>query len=163
MRPLTGDDLTRLIIGVGIHYGLGRYQKEMANAAPPGQKVGGLSTDFDMPEGLGSNAVAMGKAVTASRRGLLTGNPHYPWQGSSRFHMIHTTIPGELDVMEVSLYTTSRVAIGFNKDVPWSYTASTGLRSTIYALDLNPTDPTQYRHGEGRRRSSKRTSSPTRT
>ena len=149
VRPITGADLTRLIIGVGIRYGLGRYQKEMANAAPPGQKVGELSTDFDMPEGIGSNAVAMGKAVTASGRGLLLGNPHYPWQGSSRFHMIHTTIPGELDVMGVSLYTTSRVAIGFNKDVAWSHTVSTGLRSTIYALDLNPADPTQYRYGEG--------------
>ncbi|MBL0171114.1 MAG: penicillin acylase family protein [Gemmatimonadaceae bacterium] len=148
VRPLTSADLTRLIIGVGIRYGLGRYQKEMANAAPPGQKVGDLSTDFDMPDGIGSNAVAMGKAVTASGRGLLLGNPHYPWQGSSRFHMIHTTIPGELDVMGVSLYTTSRVAIGFNKDVAWSHTVSTGMRSTLYALDLNPADATQYKFGD---------------
>jgi acyl-homoserine-lactone acylase len=149
VRPLVGQDLTRLIIGVGIRYGLGRYQKEMANAAPPGQKVGELSTDFDLPQGEGSNAVAMGKAVTASGRGLLLGNPHYPWQGSSRFHMIHTTIPGELDVMGASLYTTNRVAIGFNKDVAWSHTVSTGLRSTIYALDLNPADATQYKFGNG--------------
>ncbi len=148
VRPLTNDDVTRLTIGVGIRYGLGRYQKEMANAAPPGGKVSGLSTDFEMTDGLGSNAVAMGKAVTASGRGLLLGNPHYPWQGSSRFHLIHTTIPGELDVMGVSLYSTSRVAIGFNKDVAWSHTVSTGLRSTLYALDLNPTDPTQYRYGD---------------
>ena len=149
VRPLTADDVTRLTIGVGIRYGLGRFQKEMANAAPPGKKVSDLSTDFDAPDGIGSNAVAMGKSVTASGRGLLLGNPHYPWQGSSRFHMIHTTIPGEVDVMGVSLYSTSRVAIGFNKDVAWSHTVSTGLRSTIYALDLNPTDPTQYRYGEG--------------
>ncbi len=152
VRPLTGDDLTRLTIGVGIRYGLGRYQKEMANAAPPGRKVSALSTDFDLPEGIGSNAVAMGRGVTASGRGLLLGNPHYPWQGSSRFHMIHTTIPGELDVMGVSLYTTSRVAIGFNADVAWTHTVSTGLRSTIYALDLNPSDATQYRYGDGWRR-----------
>ncbi|MEQ1693857.1 MAG: penicillin acylase family protein, partial [Gemmatimonas sp.] len=148
VRPLTAADVTRLSIGVGIRYGLGRYQKEMANAAPPGEKVSDLTTDFDVPDGIGSNAVAMGKSVTASGRGLLLGNPHYPWQGSSRFHMIHTTIPGELDVMGVSLYTTSRVAIGFNKDVAWSHTVSTGLRSTVYALDLNPADPTQYRYGD---------------
>jgi len=148
LRPMTLKDLTRLTIGVGIRYGLGRFQKEMANAAPPGQKVGALETDFDLPTGIGSNAVAMGKAVTANGRGLLLGNPHYPWQGSSRFHLIHTTIPGELDVMGVSLYSSSRVAIGFNKDVAWSHTVSTGVRSTLYALDLNPADPTQYRYGK---------------
>ena len=147
VRAISVTDMTRLTIGVGIRYGLARFQKEMANAAPPGQKVGELDTDFSLPDGIGSNAVAMGKAVTASGRGLLLGNPHYPWQGSSRFHLIHTTIPGELDVMGVSLYTTSRVAIGFNKDIAWSHTVSTGLRSTLYALDLNPADPTQYRYG----------------
>ncbi len=91
----------------------------------------------------------MGKAVTASGRGLLLGNPHYPWQGSSRFHLIHTTIPGVVDVMGVSLYTTNRVAIGFNKDVAWSHTVSTGRRSTLYALDLDPNDATRYRYGDG--------------
>ncbi len=147
VQPVSADDVTRLTIGVGIRYGLGRYQAEIANAAPPGAGTRSMSTDFEMPTGEGSNAVAMGKAVTASGRGLLLGNPHYPWQGSSRFHLIHTTIPGELDVMGVSLYTTSRVAIGFNHDVAWTHTVSTGMRSTLYALDLNPDDPTQYRYG----------------
>ncbi len=148
-RALTANDVTRLTIGVGIRYGLARFQKEMANAAPPGvRRTSSLTTNFDLPQGIGSNAVAMGKAVTASGRGLLLGNPHYPWQGSSRFHLIHTTIPGQLDVMGVSLYTTSRIAIGFNKDVAWSHTVSTGLRSTLYALDLNPDNALQYRYGD---------------
>lgn len=149
VHAITANDVTRLTIGVGIRYGLGRFQREMANAAPPGMKTTDLNTDFDLPTGIGSNAVAMGKAVTASGRGLLLGNPHYPWQGSSRFHLIHTTIPGEVDVMGVSLYTTSRVAIGFNKDVAWSHTVSTGTRSTLYALDLSPDDATRYRYGDG--------------
>ena len=54
--------------------------------------------------------------------------------------------------MGVSLYTTSRVAIGFNQDVAWSHTVSTGTRSTLYALDLDPNDPTRYRYGDGWRR-----------
>lgn len=148
VSSISERDLDKLTIGVGIRYGLGRFQREMANAAPPGQPVASLSTDFDIPAGIGSNAVAMGRDVTETGRGLLLGNPHYPWQGSSRFHMIHTTIPGELDVMGVSLYTTNRIAIGFNKDVAWTHTVSTGLRSTIYALELDPTNPTRYRYGD---------------
>jgi len=154
--PVTVNDVTRLGIGVGIRYGVGRFMKEMAAAAPPSVKKAdgtgasyGFSTDFDAPEGIGSNAVAMGKAVTTSGRGLLLGNPHYPWQGSSRFHLIHTTIPGVVDVMGVSLYSTNRVVIGFNKDVAWSHTVSTGTRSTLYTLDLDPNDATRYRYGDG--------------
>ena len=143
--PLRAGRIDRKLMEERAHAGLRRLGLEIS----PRRKVGGLSTDFDLPQGEGSNAVAMGKAVTASGRGLLLGNPHYPWQGSSRFHMIHTTIPGELDVMGASLYTTNRVAIGFNKDVAWSHTVSTGLRSTIYALDLNPADATQYKFGNG--------------
>lgn len=148
VSSITERDLDKLTIGVGIRYGLGRFQREMANAAPPGQAVASFDSDFDLPAGIGSNAVAMGREVTESGRGLLLGNPHYPWQGSSRFHMIHTTIPGELDVMGVSLYTTNRIAIGFNKDVAWTHTVSTGLRSTIYALELDPANPTRYRYGD---------------
>lgn len=153
VRLMTDEDIARLTIGVGIRYGLGRLQREMAAAAPP---VGGIGenamqgaaafvTDFSRPVGYGSNAVAIGRDLTASGRGLLFGNPHYPWHGSSRFHLIHTTIPGQLDVMGVSLLTTSRVSIGFNRDIAWSHTVSTALRSTFYELSLHPDDPMQYR------------------
>jgi acyl-homoserine-lactone acylase len=148
VRTITELDVDKLTIGVGIRYGLGRFQREMANAAPPGAPVASLDTDFDLEAGIGSNAIAMGSEVTESGRGLLLGNPHYPWQGSSRFHMIHTTIPGEVDVMGVSLYTTNRVAIGFNHDVAWTHTVSTGMRSTVYALELDPENPTRYRYGD---------------
>lgn len=158
VRPITFDDVTRLSISVWIRNGIGRFQRELATAAPPGApRAGKVESDFDAPEGLGSNAVAMGKAVTASGRGLLFGNPHYPWQGSSRFHIIHTTIPGEVDVMGVSLYSTNRVVIGFNKDIAWTHTVSTGQRSTFYELELKPDDPMQYRFEGGWRRLTRRT------
>lgn len=148
VRTLTERDVDKLTIGVGIRYGLGLFQREMANAAPPGNTVARLDSQFDVEAGIGSNAVAMGRDVTETGSGILLGNPHYPWQGSSRFHMIHTTIPGEVDVMGVSLYTTNRIAIGFNHDVAWSHTVSTGMRSTVYALELDPDNPTRYRYGD---------------
>jgi len=36
MRAITEDDLVRLTMGVGIRYGLGWFQKDIANAKPPG-------------------------------------------------------------------------------------------------------------------------------
>src|SRR3546814_16208325 len=65
--------------------------------------------------GIGSNAVALGKTATANGRGLLLGNPHYPWHGILRFYQMHLTIPGKMDVMGVSLPGVPAVAIGFTK------------------------------------------------
>lgn len=156
MQPVSQDDLVRLTMGVGIRYGLGWFQKDIANAAPPGVPLANpgeelvpiTDTRYDFEMGIGSNAIALGSDVTESGRGILFGNPHYPWRGSSRFHMIHTTIPGELDVMGVSLMTTNRVAIGFNKDIAWSHTVSTALRFTLYELQLNPENPMEYQYGD---------------
>ncbi|MDX1482351.1 MAG: penicillin acylase family protein, partial [Woeseiaceae bacterium] len=67
------------------------------------------------------------------------------------FHMIHTTIPGELDVMGVSLLTGAFVIIGFNADVAWTHTISTAQRYTLYELELDPDDPMRYRYGDGYR------------
>lgn len=151
LREINNDDIVRLSIGVGIRYGVGRYMKNISDAMPPGQQIVVRPADFSGFDGIGSNAVALGSEVTESGRGILFGNPHYPWSGSSRFHMIHTTIPGEVDVMGVSLLNTSRIAIGFNKDIAWTHTVSTALRATIYELTLNPENPMQYQYGDGYR------------
>ena len=144
VKPITDSDLARLAIGVGVRYGLGRFQRQIAQAGPQQEQAELASTSWDLPTGIGSNAIAIGKDLSESGRGILFGNPHYPWHGSSRFHMIHTTIPGELDVMGTSLLTTNRVAIGFNKDIAWTHTVSTALRFTLYQLTLNPENSLEY-------------------
>ncbi len=146
VRPITETDLVRLAIGVGIRYGLGRFQKQIADASPEPQPTDLAQAQWTLPVGMGSNAIAIGRDLSASGRGLLLGNPHYPWHGASRFHMIHLTLPGELDVMGASLLTTNRVAIGFNKDIAWTHTVSTAKRFTLYQLALNPQNPFEYRY-----------------
>ncbi|MCX7239216.1 MAG: penicillin acylase family protein [Burkholderiales bacterium] len=93
---------------------------------------------------LGSNAWAFGKDTTANGSGLLLGNPHFPWAGVNRFWQVHLTIPGNLDVMGVGIGNFPNVTIGFNKDVAWSHTVSTGKRFTLHELTLAAGDPTSY-------------------
>jgi acyl-homoserine-lactone acylase len=47
--------------------------------------------------------------------------------------------------MGASLGHTAVVQIGFNRDVAWSHTVSTGKRFTLYELALVPGDPMRYR------------------
>ncbi len=93
---------------------------------------------------LGSNAWAFGKESSANGRGVLLGNPHFPWVGVNRFWQMHLTVPGRLDVMGASIGTSAVVQIGFNKDVAWSHTVSTGKRFTLHELKLVPGDPTSH-------------------
>ncbi|MDF6833328.1 penicillin acylase family protein, partial [Escherichia coli] len=96
----------------------------------------------DMP--IGSNGWAFGKAATGNGRGVLLGNPHFPWTTTNRFYQVHLTVPGKLDVMGASIAAFPVVSIGFNKDVAWTHTVSTGRRFTLFELKLAENDPTTY-------------------
>ena len=93
---------------------------------------------------LGSNGVALGKQATENGRGLLLGNPHYPWHGSLRFHQQHLTIPGKLDVMGATLGGFPAILIGFNQHVAWTHTVNTSAHFTLYELHLDEADPMRY-------------------
>ena len=149
ITPINESDLARITIGVGIRYGLGRVTNEIASSEPGLELAQLQPLDLEVDRNMiGSNALGFGSALTESGRGVLMGNPHYPWHGPSRFHMVHLTYPGELDVMGVGLITTSRIAIGFTEYVAWSHTVSTALRFTMFQLDLVPGSPMAYRVGD---------------
>jgi len=93
---------------------------------------------------IGSNAVAVGSEGTANGRGLLLGNPHFPWVGSERFFQAHLTIPGKLDVAGGSLLGVPLVLIGHTAHQAWSHTVSTSYRFTPYQETLVPGSPTTY-------------------
>ena len=95
-----------------------------------------------------SNALAVGRDLSQTGRGLLLGNPHRSWVGPEAFHQLHLTIPGEYDVAGAALHGIPWVGIGFNGDVAWTHTTSFATRFTLYELQLNPNDPLQYRYGD---------------
>lgn len=159
IRPMTMADLSRATEQSMIQGGVGALAVAVLAAAPPAAKVSQAPVDLqqaaaeirrhsfnDNPEGgeLGSNGWAFGRNATPDGRGLLLGNPHFPWAGTNRFWELHQTIPGKLDVMGATGGLSPVVSIGFNKDVAWTHTVSTGKRFTLYELRLDPQDPTVY-------------------
>ena len=98
----------------------------------------------DPESAFGSNATALGGDATSTDRGMILGNPHFPWHGRYRFAQAHLTIPGEYDVAGGALLGSPVVNIGFNEDVAWSHTVSTAFRFTPYEYRLLPGLPTKY-------------------
>lgn len=156
VRPITTDDIMRLMRRYTLEGSSLQFVKELAGAKPPAAGAGtaAVAADFSgivrpaTGYGIGSNAVALGKDATSDGRGLLLGNPHYPWQGILRFYQFHLTIPGSLDVMGVALAGLPVVNIGFTRDFAWSHTVNTSAHFTLYALELDPADPIRYRVGD---------------
>jgi acyl-homoserine-lactone acylase len=157
VRPMSEAELLRLNELSMVQAGLAALADAVVGAQPPApgtaQSEAGVTLAdaaaamreaglLDSP--LGSNAWAFGRETTANGSGLLLGNPHFPWAGVNRFYMMHLTVPGQLDVMGASTGHGGVVHIGFNKDVAWSHTVSTGKRFTLHELTLAPGDPTSY-------------------
>ncbi|WP_405889575.1 acylase [Streptomyces sp. NBC_00210] len=153
--PVTTLDVARRGFAVSVLGGQGRGIDGITAAQPPGQAPVGApeaaatakaARELFAAESadMGSNAVAFSGSRTASGRGLLLGNPHYPWQGGRRFWQSQQTIPGELNVSGASLLGTAVVNIGFNDKVAWSHTVATGVTLNLHQLTLDPADPTAY-------------------
>jgi acyl-homoserine-lactone acylase len=132
----------------------------IASAAPPPSGAGGGLPDPQQlaeqllealgglglgPAGaIGSNAYGLGSEATSNGKGVVLGNPHFPWQGPERFYQSHLTIPGEVNVSGASLFGVPLILIGHTDNLAWSHTVSTAYRFTPFQEVVNPLDPTQY-------------------
>ncbi|SAH99273.1 beta-lactam antibiotic acylase [Bordetella ansorpii] len=164
VHPIAPQDVYRRMIAASLAGGYARFAKAIAIAAPPGVATPGtapsssaqrpagtqnlaalLQSELGVAGGLGSNGMAWGADATGQEQGVLFGNPHWFWGGPDRFHQIHLTLPGQLDVAGVAMLGAPVVMIGFNHDIAWTHTVSAARRYTFTSLELDPADPTRYR------------------
>ncbi|WP_353940510.1 penicillin acylase family protein [Streptomyces sp. HUAS MG91] len=159
VRPVTELDVAARGFAISVLGGQGRGIDGITAAQPPSstapehgtatvdtRKLARAASELFSQEDsdMGSNAVAFSGRTTANGRGLLLGNPHYPWQGGRRFWQSQQTIPGELNVMGGSLLGTTTISIGHNAHVAWSHTVATGVTLNLHQLTLDASDPTTY-------------------
>jgi len=169
VRPITGFDAMKVLRKLMVRASTGNFVPNLAGAVPPVAASVAWSSGADAtpatgdsaaleqslrlaandampdfsPERFGSNALALGSDLTGGA-GALLGNPHFPWQGIERFYAAHLTIPGRYDVMGASIYGFPMINIGFNRDVAWSHTVSTGRRFIVRELAIAPGNPRAY-------------------
>jgi len=161
LRPITADDVMLVIAEKSLHASGEVFAKEIVAAArDPGTTVqlaararrqldlGFLAARLEQLhyEGFGSNGLAVGKDLSAGGRGLLLGNPHFPWTSTDRFYQAHLTVAGRYDAMGVTLGGMPLVVIGFNRDVAWTHTVTAANHFTTFrlSLDLGDTTGTTY-------------------
>jgi acyl-homoserine-lactone acylase len=155
VRPITEMDVYRrfyqlalLASGAVAINGIGGAQPpapgDTGGPPPPVQQAAEQLAQVLPPLDIGSNAYGIGREQTDNGKGLLLGNPHFPWDGSERFYQSHLTIPGKVDVQGGSLFGVPIVLIGNTRGLAWSHTVSTAFRFTPFELTLAPGSPTTY-------------------
>lgn len=173
VKPLTYDDMLLVMAEKALHASGQAFARDfvaagrvsgapvsLARRAPRKLDLSTLVAQLDRlnREGFGSNALAVGKDHSANGRGLLLGNPHYPWTTADRFYQAHLTVPNRYDAMGVIIGGLPAIVIGFNRDIAWSHTVTAAYHFTTFRLALDTADSsgTTYLYdGERRRMTSK--------
>jgi acyl-homoserine-lactone acylase len=158
VRPITVDDMYRVLAEKALHASGEVFAQEIVNAArtpavtrvakaaaaPRKRDLGFMQRRLARltSEQLGSNGIAIGRDLSTTGAGVLLGNPHYPWTSTDRFYQAHLTVPGRYDAMGVVLGGIPMIVIGFNKDVAWTHTVTAAVHFTTFKLTLDTRDPT---------------------
>lgn len=152
--PITPIELYAYYIDLGLLASSRQVIGAVGSAAPPNggapapESGSGSSPHFSQVAGhrgrLGSNGWGIGGDLSSTGRGMVMGNPHFPWEGELQLWESHLKVPGELEVYGVGLLGVPGVLIGFNDAVAWTHTVSDGHRVTLYQIDSPPGEPTRY-------------------
>ena len=156
VRPIRKIDVYRRFFQLGILASSGAVIDGIATAEPSSPRLAAGQEQrqtrmLEQGEGLerlqpqiGSNAYGLGAEATRTGKGMVLGNPHFPWDGSERLYQTHLTIPGRLNVAGGSLNGVPLVLIGHTRGLAWSHTVATAWRFTPFQLTLAPDDPYSY-------------------
>lgn len=149
VAPISMVDLVAYHRSIAVLFSSGQLLGAIAAAQPPAGPGGGWLPNASPyvappPESIGSNGWAIGAERSASGRGMVLANPHFPWEGELQLWESHLTVPGKLNLYGASLLGVPGALIGFNERVAWTHTVAVGARFTAYALQLVPGKPTSY-------------------
>lgn len=92
-----------------------------------------------------SNNWVVSGARTAAGLPLLAGDPHLELTLPATWYEAHVTVPGVMDAYGVTFPGTPAIAIGFNRDVAWSFTNTGADILDFYEETVDdPVRPAQY-------------------
>ncbi|WP_426505302.1 penicillin acylase family protein [Dactylosporangium sp. McL0621] len=153
VRPITAVDLLAYDRDIALLASGGALLFPIAAATPPStaalavskqQVRDGVDQLTGQSKSLSSNGWALGADKSQTGKGMLIGNPHFPWEGELRFWESQLTVSGNVNVYGASLGGLPGVQIGFTDKVAWTHTIAAGARYTFYSVNLVPGQPTAY-------------------
>eukprot|EP00753_Platysulcus_tardus_P009377 PLAT202.5.p1 GENE.PLAT202.5~~PLAT202.5.p1 ORF type:complete len:951 (-),score=501.46 PLAT202.5:84-2936(-) len=109
----------------------------------------GVLSDDTLASAASNNWVISGSR-TKSGKPLLCNDPHLRLSAPSIWLLMHTrTADGSLDAIGASFVGIPSVVLGHNKRIAWAATNTKADVQDLYVVEVNPTNPMEYRVGDG--------------
>ena len=94
---------------------------------------------------LGSNSWAISPSRSLSGNPIIAGDPHLGLSLPSIWYEAHLIVPGQLDVYGVTIPGSPAIAIGFNRNVAWTFTNTGSDVMDFYREQIDdPNNPQNY-------------------
>jgi acyl-homoserine-lactone acylase len=103
-----------------------------------------LSEDADAPPLAGSNAFAIAPSRSADGATRLVVNSHQPWTGPVAWYEAHVHSEEGWDAVGGVFPGAPVILHGHNRRLGWAHTVNDPDLIDVYALTVDPSDPTRY-------------------
>ena len=97
----------------------------------------------------GSNMWAIGPKKSANGKAMLFVNPHLSWDGLVQWYEAHLHSDEGWNMIGGTFFGSPVIFLGHNETLGWSHTVNSPDTWDIYAVELNPNNPKQYRYEGG--------------
>jgi len=154
--PMRGEDVVAGFVFKGpFFYGLDNEIKALFDderkkpLAKKGEtdRTGAAIERWLRKEGItvGSNAFAVAPSRTADGSTFLAINSHQPWEGPVAWYEAHVVSEEGWNCIGGLFPGTPVILVGHNEHLGWAHTVNHPDLVDIYALDINPENPNQYK------------------
>jgi len=99
---------------------------------------------FGLQASLGSNNWAVSGARSSTGSPILCNDAHMPLTAPNLVYEAHLSVPGEMNVMGVTLPGMPSVESGFNDYIAWGFTNGGVDVLDIFVEELNPANSSEY-------------------
>lgn len=150
VRP---QDVLRFSTYVDVLFSVSDCRNDLTRA---GVKLAGLDRlSIQREQTYGSNQFAISPKLSSTGTAQLSMDPHLPLSGFYRWYEMHLVGP-EINVMGACFFGTPYVSMGRSANTAWCMTVNGPDLGDVFAFDIHPDDPTQYRDVDGWRKFAQR-------
>ncbi|MBX7074786.1 MAG: penicillin acylase family protein [Pirellulales bacterium] len=146
IEPVRPEDVLRFSTFVDVIFCVGDCRKDLNQA---GIKVAALDRLPPIDGKLyGSNQFAISPGRSGTGNAQLSMDPHLPLNGFYRWYEQHLVGP-DVNAMGATFFGVPYVSMGRTQNSAWCMTVNGPDLGDVFAFDIKPDDPTQYRDVDG--------------
>jgi penicillin amidase/acyl-homoserine-lactone acylase len=143
------DVVTGFVAKTPMFFGLDdKVRRLFESQRPPSMSARAVDVTPDLPAGerpMGSNTFSIAPRRTPDGKTHLAINSHQPWTGPLAYYEVRLKSQEGWDAVGAVFPGSPVILLGHNRYLGWAHTVNQPDLVDVYALEINPDNPNQYR------------------